>query len=364
MVYRLTVPRASVPELAAPARRASRRSTGSLFREGAEAVLLRARRGAPLPAGRGRRLGDIGRRRRCSVSPNGFERALGGAREPERGRGARLAAAEGYEFADIGGRHHAGGGSHGSLVAGDSEVPMLTVGARAAAGAHRRHRAARCRASASRPLRPPVSPDVALTARRAMVAAAAAHAATSTDERVLAAMERVPRELFLPAASCANTPTTTPRCRSAGRPDDLAAVHRRAHRRDARAARRRAGARRRHGLRLPGRGPCRARRARSSRSSASPSSPRRRGRTSARRGLRRVHVMSATHAGVPGQAPFDAIAVAAAAPSCPRRSTSSWSARPDRRPARRPHRAAPLPGGPYARGARGACARSPSGSCR
>jgi hypothetical protein len=39
-----------------------------------------------------------------------------------------VSAAEGYEFADLSGRHHAGGGSHGSLVAGDSEVPILTVG--------------------------------------------------------------------------------------------------------------------------------------------------------------------------------------------------------------------------------------------
>ena len=34
----------------------------------------------------------------------------------------------GFEFADLAGRHHVGGGSHGSLVAGDSHVPMLTVG--------------------------------------------------------------------------------------------------------------------------------------------------------------------------------------------------------------------------------------------
>jgi predicted AlkP superfamily pyrophosphatase or phosphodiesterase len=39
-----------------------------------------------------------------------------------------VSAAPGWEFADLAGRHHAGGGSHGSLVAGDSEVPMLTVG--------------------------------------------------------------------------------------------------------------------------------------------------------------------------------------------------------------------------------------------
>jgi hypothetical protein len=39
-----------------------------------------------------------------------------------------LSAAAGWEFADLGGRHHLGGGSHGSLAAGDSEVPVLTVG--------------------------------------------------------------------------------------------------------------------------------------------------------------------------------------------------------------------------------------------
>src|SRR5256885_6159566 len=39
-----------------------------------------------------------------------------------------VSAAPGYEFADLAGRHHVGGGSHGSLFAGDSEVPMLTVG--------------------------------------------------------------------------------------------------------------------------------------------------------------------------------------------------------------------------------------------
>jgi hypothetical protein len=32
------------------------------------------------------------------------------------------------EFADLAGRNHAGGGSHGSLSVGDSLVPMLTIG--------------------------------------------------------------------------------------------------------------------------------------------------------------------------------------------------------------------------------------------
>jgi hypothetical protein len=43
-----------------------------------------------------------------------------------------VSAAAGWEFADLGGRHHAGGGSHGSLVEGDSVVPVLTVGIEAA----------------------------------------------------------------------------------------------------------------------------------------------------------------------------------------------------------------------------------------
>jgi hypothetical protein len=42
-----------------------------------------------------------------------------------------VSAASGVEFADLGGRHHVGGGSHGSLLDGDSLVPMLVVGAAA-----------------------------------------------------------------------------------------------------------------------------------------------------------------------------------------------------------------------------------------
>ena len=39
-----------------------------------------------------------------------------------------VSAAAGWEFADLGGGHHAGGGSHGSLLAGDSIVPVIGVG--------------------------------------------------------------------------------------------------------------------------------------------------------------------------------------------------------------------------------------------
>ena len=62
------------------------------------------------------------------ADPNGFERVWEALAGPRAGD-VIASAAEGYEFADIGGRSHVGGGSHGSLLAGDSEVPMLSVGA-------------------------------------------------------------------------------------------------------------------------------------------------------------------------------------------------------------------------------------------
>jgi len=42
-----------------------------------------------------------------------------------------VSAAEGWEFGDLGGGHHAGGGSHGSLGRGDSLVPLVTIGVHA-----------------------------------------------------------------------------------------------------------------------------------------------------------------------------------------------------------------------------------------
>jgi hypothetical protein len=39
-----------------------------------------------------------------------------------------VSAADGFEFTDLGGGHHTGGGSHGSLLAADSLVPMLAAG--------------------------------------------------------------------------------------------------------------------------------------------------------------------------------------------------------------------------------------------
>jgi hypothetical protein len=66
-------------------------------------------------------LGDI------DAHPDGRARMAAALHNPNAGE-VLVSAAPGWEFCDLGGRHHAGGGSHGSLTAGDSEVPMLTVG--------------------------------------------------------------------------------------------------------------------------------------------------------------------------------------------------------------------------------------------
>jgi hypothetical protein len=59
--------------------------------------------------------------------PDGRARAAAALRNPNAGE-VLVSAAPGWEFQDLAGRHHLGGGSHGSLDAADSEVPMLTVG--------------------------------------------------------------------------------------------------------------------------------------------------------------------------------------------------------------------------------------------
>jgi len=59
--------------------------------------------------------------------PDAVWRARSALANPNAGE-LLVSAAEGWELADLGGRHHAGGGSHGSLCEGDSVVPLLTVG--------------------------------------------------------------------------------------------------------------------------------------------------------------------------------------------------------------------------------------------
>ena len=96
-----------------------------LFRAGGEAVARR--RGQELrfaPDGNGwQTAGEVD----VLSQPDALERAWRALANPNAGD-LIVSAAPGVEFADLGGRHHVGGGSHGSLELGDSEVPMLTVG--------------------------------------------------------------------------------------------------------------------------------------------------------------------------------------------------------------------------------------------
>jgi len=84
----------------------------TLRREGDEAVARRD--GAEAPVEKLEHPDAAWRARSALANPNAGE--------------LLVSAAEGWELADLGGRHHVGGGSHGSLVAGDSLVPLVTVG--------------------------------------------------------------------------------------------------------------------------------------------------------------------------------------------------------------------------------------------
>jgi predicted AlkP superfamily pyrophosphatase or phosphodiesterase len=59
--------------------------------------------------------------------PDGRLRAAAALANPNAGE-VIVSAEPGWEFYDLAGRHHLGGGSHGSLEAADSVVPMLSVG--------------------------------------------------------------------------------------------------------------------------------------------------------------------------------------------------------------------------------------------
>ena len=59
--------------------------------------------------------------------PDAFERSWAALANPNAGE-LLVSPPLGVELTDLAGRSHLGGGSHGSLEAGDSEVPILTVG--------------------------------------------------------------------------------------------------------------------------------------------------------------------------------------------------------------------------------------------
>jgi type I phosphodiesterase/nucleotide pyrophosphatase len=90
-----------------------------LFMEGAEAVARRG--GEELRFAPGTDAGWL------AEYPDGPVRAWAALQNPNAGE-VLVSASEGFELVDLAGRHHVGGGSHGSLLVGDSEVPMLAVG--------------------------------------------------------------------------------------------------------------------------------------------------------------------------------------------------------------------------------------------
>jgi Type I phosphodiesterase / nucleotide pyrophosphatase len=124
MVYRLPECREDAAELA-------RRLDGSpaaevvLYRQDGEAI---ARRGgeelrfAPRN-GSWQTAGD----RSLLDQPDALERSWAALENPNAGE-LVVSPPLGVELTDLAGRSHLGGGSHGSLEAGDSEVPILTVG--------------------------------------------------------------------------------------------------------------------------------------------------------------------------------------------------------------------------------------------
>jgi hypothetical protein len=124
MVYRLPGCREEPAELA---RRLDGHPSAEvvLYREGAEAVARRdgeELRFEPEDGG-WRTSGDTS----LLDQPAALERAWAALVNPNAGE-LLVSPPLGVELTDLAGRSHLGGGSHGSLEAGDSEVPVLTVG--------------------------------------------------------------------------------------------------------------------------------------------------------------------------------------------------------------------------------------------
>jgi hypothetical protein len=114
MVYRLEGCKLEAPELAAlldpePA-------VDLVAYLDGDTVIVR-RGGQELPTGNGALDGY----------PDASRRLAAALRNPNAGD-LLVSAAPGFEFTDLGGRSHAGGGSHGSLLDGDSKVPVLLSG--------------------------------------------------------------------------------------------------------------------------------------------------------------------------------------------------------------------------------------------
>src|SRR5207237_877408 len=121
MVYRTDATREDTRELATRLD-SEPGAEAVLFLEGDEAVARHAGeelRFAPAAGGWGTS-GDPA----LLLQPDALERAWAALRNPNAGE-LLVSAGDGVEFADLAGRSHLGGGSHGALSAADSEVPLL-----------------------------------------------------------------------------------------------------------------------------------------------------------------------------------------------------------------------------------------------
>jgi predicted AlkP superfamily pyrophosphatase or phosphodiesterase len=99
-----------------------------LFREDGEAIARRAREEVRFaPDNGGWRIAGDEALLDAVDYPNAVERAWCALACPNAGD-VIVSAAAGWEFEDLGRRHHGGGGSHGSLLAGDSTIPIIAAG--------------------------------------------------------------------------------------------------------------------------------------------------------------------------------------------------------------------------------------------
>jgi predicted AlkP superfamily pyrophosphatase or phosphodiesterase len=99
-----------------------------LFREDGEAVARKEREEVRFaPENGGWRVSGDELILDSAAYPNAYERSWCALACQNAGE-VIVSAAAGWEFEDLGRRHHGGGGSHGSLLAGDSMIPILAAG--------------------------------------------------------------------------------------------------------------------------------------------------------------------------------------------------------------------------------------------
>jgi hypothetical protein len=134
MIYRLPAARATVAELAAraaaaPAADVVLRRDGDGYVAARAGGELRFRRGGATVDERGNAWTIAGDADLLPEEdyPCALERIEGLLASPRAGD-VVVSATAGWEFADAGGQHHAGGGSHGSLGAEDSFAPLVLAG--------------------------------------------------------------------------------------------------------------------------------------------------------------------------------------------------------------------------------------------